>query len=134
MGGFLVHANHLLMGGDHPGLGGGGTAGVGNQAGCLDAVGLQGGLQVAGVGIRAGHPKEAHACAQGRQIRGGVARPARLKRRALLADHGHRRFGRQARGLPPPIPVENDVAQDQNPLSGELFENVGEAPLRLTLT
>ena len=126
VGGFLVHANHLLMGGDHPGLGGGGTAGVGDQAAGIDAVGAQSGPQVVGMGILTGNAKQAHAGAQGRQVRGGIPRPARLERGALLADHRHRRFGRQARGLPPPIPVQNHVAQDQNPLSGELFENVGE--------
>jgi len=57
--------------------------------------------------------------AQGRQVRGRVPRPARLKCGALLANHRYGRFGRQARGLTPPIPVQNDVPQDENSLSGK---------------
>src|SRR5690606_32505311 len=65
--------------------------------------------------VLADHGEQLDARPQG----GCVARHVGCAARALLAPldqhHGHRRFGRYAANLPEPVPVEHDVAYDEQP-------------------
>ena len=123
IGFFLVDADHLLMLRHDACLGGGGARRVFDQE-CFDRGVVEYPAELGGIRVGAYDSGDGHGCTQSGKVGGGIGRAPRADAAALFSDDGDGSFRGETFAFPPPIAVEDNVAQDQETGGGEFVEQV----------
>ena len=135
----VIDADNLLASGvgltcQNPHLGGGFSPGGSDDAAAIDSRCLEFVEQAFSRLVVSDDGNQRRLCAQRGEIRGAIAGAAGRSLRVFVAENKNRRFARDAADLAMDELIVNRVADDDDSLLRELFDDVGEVIHTVTST